>query len=179
MREFFGQSDKDTAVEGWDYRYAEPSTSADTSHDWHIHFSMSRDALTNANMDKLIEVLRGDDTVAISDDDALKIAKKVWTLDGVSQAPDAPQPPHEDPDYATNKNWAAKSYLRRTYESVDQALMNDEAQDAKLDQILAKDATIVVGAELLKQVMLDPVVVETYSKAIADEIVGLRYERAQ
>ena len=49
--------------------------------------------------------------------------------------------------------------------------------NGKLDQILAGDNSIIVGPELLKQVMLDPQVVETYAKAIGDQIVGLRYER--
>lgn len=187
MREFYGQADKDSAVEGWDFRYV-VAVSSDDSHLWHIHFSFSRNALTIANMDKLLEVLRGDDDVALTDAEIQKIAEKVWTLDNVPKAPDAPKPPHEDSDYGDpnnpddgNKHWAAKSFLRRTYESVDQGLMNDEAQNAVLADIQAKvgDQTIVVGAELLKQVMLDPTVVSTYAKAIADQIVGLNFQIAE
>lgn len=67
MREFYGQADKDTAVEGWDFRYAR-AASSDPSHLWHIHFSFSRNALTIANMDKLLEVLRGDDDMPTVDE---------------------------------------------------------------------------------------------------------------
>jgi hypothetical protein len=56
MREFYGQADKDSAVEGWDYRYV-TAVSSDSSHLWHIHFSFSRNALTRENMDKLLDVL--------------------------------------------------------------------------------------------------------------------------
>ena len=186
MREFYGQADKDSAVEGWDYRYVVP-VSSDSSHLWHIHFSFSRNALTTENMDKLLDVLTGGD-MALSDADIQKIAEKVWTLDNVPKSPDAPKPPHEDPDYGDpddpntgNKHWAAKSYLRRIFESVDQALMNDDGQNTVLADIQAKvgDSTIVVGAELLKQVMLDPQVVETYAKAIGDQIIGLNYKRVE
>jgi hypothetical protein len=42
LREFFGQSDTDRQVEGWDERYEE-AASSDSSHLWHIHFSFIRD----------------------------------------------------------------------------------------------------------------------------------------
>ena len=42
-REFFGQTDTDGSVEGWDFYYKEDSTSADTSHNWHIHCSELRE----------------------------------------------------------------------------------------------------------------------------------------
>ena len=183
-REFYG-NDGLSGVEGYDFRYHR-EVSSDPTHDWHIHLSEDRDqAESFENKEKLLSVLKGED-MAITAAEIAKIAeataKKVWTLDSVAQAPDAPTPPHEDPDFATNPQWAAKSYLRRTYESVDQGLMNDEVQTAKLDQIVAKldDGTsIIIEAALLKQVMLDPVVVETYAKAIGDQIIGLRYERTE
>lgn len=72
-------------------------------------------------------------------------AERVWTLDSVPQAPDAPKPPHEDPDYGDpdnpddgNKKWAPKSYLRRSYESTDQGLINDAALSARVDELHAK-----------------------------------------
>ena len=153
-----------------------------SGHDHWSHISWYR-----SRVDERAHLWIGDD-MALSDADIQKIAEKVWTLDNVPKSPDAPKPPHEDSDYGDpnnpddgNKHWAAKSYLRRTYEGVDQALMNDDAQNVVLADIQAKvgDSTIVVGAELLKQVMLDPQVVETYAKAIGDQIVGLRYERSE
>lgn len=73
-REFYGQSDSDTAVEGWDFRYVQ-AVSSDSSHLWHIHLSCDRDKVdSRANMDKLLEVLRGDD-VAITDADVEKFWK--------------------------------------------------------------------------------------------------------
>jgi hypothetical protein len=144
IREFFGNTDADVTTEGWDYRYAVKSTSADKTHAWHIHISFDREwANDRPTMDRLIAVLQGDD-MALSDSDIEKIAKKVWTLDNVKESPDAPKPPHEDPDYGDpdnpndgNKHWAAKSYLRRTYESADQGLANDEVTAAKLAEIEA------------------------------------------
>lgn len=148
LREFFGNTDADVKTEGWDYRYAEASTSSDNTHAWHIHISFDRWAANNRpTMDRLIAVLQGDD-MAMSDAEmdklADKVARKVWTLDNVKESPDAPKPPHEDPDYGDpdnpndgNKHWAAKSYLRRTYESADQGLANDEVTAAKLAEIEA------------------------------------------
>lgn len=77
-REFYGQADQDTHVEGWDFRYAVPATS-DPSHLWHIHFSCDRDKVTSkANMDKLLEVLRGGDDQMTDQD----IARGAWRTDG-------------------------------------------------------------------------------------------------
>jgi hypothetical protein len=60
-REFYGQCDTDTHVEGYDFRYNQTATS-DPSHLWHIHLSCDRDKVTSTeNMDKLLSVLRGDD----------------------------------------------------------------------------------------------------------------------
>lgn len=41
-REFFGNTDNDTQVEGWDFAKNQPSTS-DRSHLWHIHMSEHRE----------------------------------------------------------------------------------------------------------------------------------------
>jgi hypothetical protein len=62
-REFYGQADNDTAVEGWDTRYGVPASS-DPSHLWHIHFSETRGLVNNhANKVALLSVLKGE-TVA-------------------------------------------------------------------------------------------------------------------
>ena len=178
MREFYGQADKDTQVEGWDFRYAVPASS-DSSHLWHIHFSFSRNALTTANMDKLLDVLGYN--MPLSDDDILRVAKKVWTLDGVKEAPDAPKPPHEDPDYGDpanpadgNKNWAAKSYLRRTYESTDQGLVNDEALAAQVTAIATQLAEVLAilqaGTPVPGAVNLTPDSISNVATATANEL---------
>lgn len=111
MREFYGQADKDSAVEGWDYRYVR-AVSSDSSHLWHIHFSFSRNALTIENMDLLLEVLRGED---------MGTAEEVWDIDYIP----APRPPYHDEDYGDpddpntgNKEWRAKNWARRVYEGI-------------------------------------------------------------
>jgi hypothetical protein len=59
-REWFGQADSDSAVEGWDCRYNRATTS-DSSHLWHIHFSEDRDKVTDFdNKRALLSVLRGE-----------------------------------------------------------------------------------------------------------------------
>jgi hypothetical protein len=42
LREFYGNTDDDTQVEGWDFRYGRAVTS-DKSHLWHIHISFTRE----------------------------------------------------------------------------------------------------------------------------------------
>ena len=62
-REFYGQADDDTYVEGWDIRYGCAATS-DSSHLWHIHISEDRDQTESFdNKKSLLSVLRGE-TVA-------------------------------------------------------------------------------------------------------------------
>ena len=77
-REFYGQSDWDSSVEGWDCRYGYAATS-DSSHLWHIHLSENRDQTTSkANKDALLSVLYGE-TVEEWEDDVT--AKDVWSYD--------------------------------------------------------------------------------------------------
>ena len=62
MREFYGQADSDTQVEGWDTRYGRAATS-DSSHLWHIHFSFSRATVTDPKaFAAVLSVLRGETT---------------------------------------------------------------------------------------------------------------------
>jgi len=59
-KEFFGQTDSDRSVEGWDFRRNHSSTS-DSSHLWHIHLSESR-AHTESKLNKeaMLSVLKGE-----------------------------------------------------------------------------------------------------------------------
>ncbi|GAB3973431.1 hypothetical protein GCM10027615_36740 [Plantactinospora veratri] len=59
-REFYGQTDNDLAVEGWDFRY-DYAVSSDDSHLWHIHLSEDRNKVTSLDNKKaLLSVLRGE-----------------------------------------------------------------------------------------------------------------------
>lgn len=59
MREFYGNTDTDRVVEGYDTRHLRPVTS-DTSHLWHIHMSFDRDSVEfDSTYDMVLSVLRG------------------------------------------------------------------------------------------------------------------------
>jgi len=59
-REFYGQTDSDSTVEGWDFRY-DYAVSSGSSHLWHIHLSEDRDKVTSYdNKRALLSVLRGE-----------------------------------------------------------------------------------------------------------------------
>jgi hypothetical protein len=59
-REFFGQCDADSHVEGWDFRKDQDSTS-DSSHLWHIHASEIRAyAESLVNKQAFLSVLKGE-----------------------------------------------------------------------------------------------------------------------
>ena len=63
LREFYGQADADTQVEGWDFQYLVRVTS-DSSHLWHLHLSFMRAYLNNAAAYRaVLSILRGE-TVA-------------------------------------------------------------------------------------------------------------------
>jgi hypothetical protein len=77
-REFYGQADTDSYVEGWDCRYGH-AASSDSSHLWHIHLSVNRDQTTSqANTDALLSVLRGETTDEWSGEVS---ADDVWQYD--------------------------------------------------------------------------------------------------
>lgn len=60
MREFFGNTDTDTAVEGWDYSKNKASVS-DSSHLWHIHISIHRKYINStAAMKAILSILKGE-----------------------------------------------------------------------------------------------------------------------
>lgn len=59
LREFFGNADLDTQVEGWDYAKARASSS-DSSHLWHIHLSIHRKYVLDAPaMRAVLSILSG------------------------------------------------------------------------------------------------------------------------
>ncbi len=59
-REFYGQADTDSSVEGWDFRY-DTAVSSDSSHLWHIHLSEDRGKVSSyENKEALLSVLRGE-----------------------------------------------------------------------------------------------------------------------
>lgn len=64
LREFYGQADSDTAVEGWDFQRVVPASS-DSSHLWHIHFSFMRAYLKNWKaFDAVLSILKGESVAA-------------------------------------------------------------------------------------------------------------------
>lgn len=60
-REFFGQTDSDREVEGWDFAKNESSTSSDTSHNWHMHLSELREFIESRdNKMAMLSILKGE-----------------------------------------------------------------------------------------------------------------------
>lgn len=59
LREFYGQADTDSHVEGWDER-KDVAVTSDSSHLWHIHFSFTRSRVHDFwSMWALLTVLQG------------------------------------------------------------------------------------------------------------------------
>lgn len=59
-REFYGQTDADNQVEGWDFQKYSP-TSSDPSHLWHLHLSEMREYVGDYdNKKKMLSVLKGE-----------------------------------------------------------------------------------------------------------------------
>jgi peptidoglycan hydrolase-like protein with peptidoglycan-binding domain len=60
IREFFGQIDSDSSVEGWDFSKNRASSS-DSSHLWHIHISIHRKYINDAYaMKAILSILKGE-----------------------------------------------------------------------------------------------------------------------
>jgi hypothetical protein len=60
LREFYGNTDSDREVEGWDFRH-DKAVSSDSSHLWHIHMSITRCRVTDPTMTRaVLSVLRGE-----------------------------------------------------------------------------------------------------------------------
>lgn len=86
-REFFGQTDNDGTVEGWDYVKNSASTSSDKSHNWHIHLSELRQFVTNkANKLALLSVLKGETLASFK-------ARGGALVGGTSTPAPTPKPP--------------------------------------------------------------------------------------
>jgi hypothetical protein len=91
LREFFGQANADSAVEGWDFQAVTPSTS-DSSHLWHIHISFVRAHLDDPRaFGAVLSILRGETAaywrVGIGDTMATADPQRVLLAD----PPEAPQ----------------------------------------------------------------------------------------
>lgn len=60
MREFFGNSDTDREVEGWDFS-KNRAASSDSSHLWHIHISIHRKYVNDPRaMQAILSILKGE-----------------------------------------------------------------------------------------------------------------------
>lgn len=136
----------------------------------HIHLSGRTDFVKSnvaADYDPIARI-RGEDMATPT---AKQNADATWNDDIIP----APAPPVANPDYDTNKTWAAKNALNDAVTVTRQNRASLVVVTGKLDEILAKDTSIVVEAALLKQVMMDPEVLEAFGKAVAGEISQLNF----
>lgn len=167
LREFFGNTDSDVKTEGWDFRAAVKTTSADNSHAWHIHISFDRKwANDRPTMDRLISVLQGDDEMT-----AQEIAHGAWRTDGEIEnkylywredsAAHVP-PPAKPNDYITGQTAIveAATQARKAFE-----LGQDNA--AKIDQILA---ILQSGVPVPGEVNLTPAAIQNVADAVSSEV---------
>lgn len=79
LREWYGQSDWDREVEGWDIRY-QRAVSSDSSHLWHIHFSFTRASLDDPKVyNNVLAVLKGESPVKPipEDDDMFVVPSRI------------------------------------------------------------------------------------------------------
>ncbi|WP_144121120.1 peptidoglycan-binding domain-containing protein [Catellatospora sichuanensis] len=107
FREFYGQADADSAVEGWDFARNAAATS-DSSHLWHIHISVHRMYVNSAKaMRALLSILRGESVVVWR-------AAEAALAGPVPPKPSKPAPPWKPP--ATVKK-GAKGALVRTLQT--------------------------------------------------------------
>lgn len=76
MREFYGQTDNDREVEGWDFTRGR-AASSDSSHLWHIHISIHRKYINDKKaMESILSILSGESVNAW----IARNARKVETL---------------------------------------------------------------------------------------------------
>jgi hypothetical protein len=172
MREFYGQADKDSAVEGWDFRYV-VAVSSDDSHLWHIHFSFSRDSLTTANMDKLLDILGYE--MALNADqtrDAVWNRDNAISNDGFYWRTDSPKhvPPGNNPEIMGET--AITEAAQQAYKAYETAQANQAAivdLAAKVDQILA---VLNAGIPVPGEVVLSDASVKEVADAVIEEIAS-------
>lgn len=153
-REFYGNSDDDSFVEGWDIRYACPATS-DSSHLWHIHLSENRNQTTSqANKDAVLSVLKGETVEEWGGDMS---AEDVWTYDidpsdNRYSAGGATWTVYERTDYLANTFAPSVSaQLADLQDTVDQAGITSQRQDLETieDRLRAVTALLLLLAVLV------------------------------
>lgn len=73
MREFFGNTDTDREVEGWDFA-KDRASSSDSSHLWHIHISIHRKYINSVfAMRAILSILSGESLAAWNEKNARKV----------------------------------------------------------------------------------------------------------
>lgn len=113
MREFYGNTDGDTEVEGWSYYRGRPGSS-DSSHLWHIHISIHRKYINDeAAMRSILEIFTGESDLPTPED--------VWNVDYI------PAPKNDPSPNPNNPTWKPKSYLQETLDAI-YALQKDVAE---------------------------------------------------
>jgi hypothetical protein len=131
LREFQGNIDSDRTVEGWSFYREHAITTSDTSHLWHIHFSVWRKYINDADaMRSILSILSGK-----QEEEDMPTSKEIWTEYQLA----APEPFD-----STDHRWQPETFLRKIAEGATPqgkriAAIEDkvEALDAKLDAILA------------------------------------------
>lgn len=84
LREFFGNIDLDRDVEGWSF-YRDGPRSSDSSHLWHIHFSIWRKYINDAAaMRSILSILKGED-MPLSESDLDKLEARLLSDDFVQR----------------------------------------------------------------------------------------------
>lgn len=92
LREFYGNIDSDRTVEGWSF-YRDRPGSSDSSHLWHIHFSVYRKYINDAAaMRSILSILSGeeDEDMPLTNDDIDRIWDRV-TVENVWGVGDNPK----------------------------------------------------------------------------------------
>jgi hypothetical protein len=146
LREFYGQADADTAVEGWDYQAVGPRSS-DASHLWHIHLSFMRAYVNDMKaMRAVLSILAGETVetwraresgdVALTSAEIIAIAKAVWDVDYI---------PSGDPSNAT---WQGKNVVGTTMVRVTDTRDAVKSIAAKLDELAGRPPVEVDYAKL-------------------------------
>lgn len=170
-REFYGQCDEDTHVEGYDFRYNRTATS-DPSHLWHIHLSCDRDKVTSrANMDNLLSVLRGE-PVALSSDDAIKVWNTDNSIDSKGFPWRADSPAHTPP--GANKGYEAETAITEAAQQAHAAAVTGSENKAAIMELAAKlDEVLAIlnaGVPIPGEVNLSAESVAAVADATADEL---------
>lgn len=131
FREFFGNTDDDREVEGWDFAKERASTS-DTSHLWHIHLSVHREFINNvAAMEAGLSILSGESLAAYE----ARSKRKVTMVDISGKLP-ALQHGDNDPVTANGTYWIKRA--QRQLQVADDGEYGD-ATAAAIKKMMADD----------------------------------------